>query len=66
MPEDITGGPGGWPKTPRGGGVFATATPQVFYWAYIHERTLSIVNTHQEHRGLVDRGRHTSMNAHEG
>ena len=39
MPKEFTWGPGGWPKTPRGGGVFATATPQVFYWAYIYERS---------------------------
>jgi len=43
MPENITGGPGGWPKTPRGGGVFATATPQVFIWAYIYERSIEII-----------------------
>ena len=42
MPKDFTWGPGGWPKTPRGGGVFATATPQVFYWAYIYERTWAL------------------------
>jgi len=30
MPEEFNWGPGGWPKTPRGGGVFATTTPQVF------------------------------------
>jgi len=39
MPEEFTWGPGGWPKTPRGGGVFATTTPQVFYWAYIYKRS---------------------------
>jgi hypothetical protein len=42
MPKDFTWGPGGWPKTPRGGGVFATATPQVFIWAYIYERTWAL------------------------
>jgi len=42
MPKEFTWGPGGWPKTPRGGGVFATATPQVFYWAYIYERTWAL------------------------
>jgi len=39
MPEEFIWGPGGWPKTPHGGGVFATTTPQVFYWAYIYERS---------------------------
>jgi len=45
MPEEFVWGPGGWPKTPRGGGVFAKGslrlpkTPQVFYWAYIYERS---------------------------
>jgi len=42
MPKDFSWGPGGWPKTPRGGGVFATATPQVFYSAYIYERTWAL------------------------
>jgi len=42
MPKEFTWGPGGWPKTPRGGGVFATATPQVTRWAYIYERTWAL------------------------
>jgi len=43
MPEEFTWGPARLKKTPDGTGVFFTDTPQVFLWAYIFKRSLSIL-----------------------